>query len=92
MEYIYAAMLLHKAGKNIDESAVTKILNAAEIKVDPARVKSLVAVLSEVDINEAIKNSTALMTAPATSQASQPKAETEKPAEKEEEKARAMVR
>ena len=29
MEYIYAAMLLHKAGKEINEQHVKKILDAA---------------------------------------------------------------
>ncbi len=40
MEYIYAAMLLHKAGKKIDEASVKKVLEAAEVKVDEARIKA----------------------------------------------------
>ena len=43
MEYVYAAMLLHKAGQKVEEAAVTKVLEAAGVKVDAARVKALVA-------------------------------------------------
>jgi len=53
MEYVYAAMLLHNAGKPIDEQSVTKVLSAAGINVDASRVKALVASLSEVNIDEA---------------------------------------
>jgi large subunit ribosomal protein L12 len=55
MENIYAAMLLHKAGKEINEASVTKVLEAAGITVDAVQVKALVASLSEVNIDEAIK-------------------------------------
>ena len=55
MENIYAAMLLHKAGKSIDEASVTKVLEAAGITVDEVQIKALVASLSEVNIDEAIK-------------------------------------
>jgi large subunit ribosomal protein L12 len=56
MEYIYAAMLLHKASKPIDEDNVTKILKTAGIKVEPSRVKALVAALADINIDEAIKS------------------------------------
>ncbi len=55
MEYIYAAMLLHKAKKPVDEASVTKILEAAGLKPEPARVKALVAALDGVDIEKAIE-------------------------------------
>ncbi|MFC1801595.1 50S ribosomal protein P1 [Nanoarchaeota archaeon] len=55
MEYIYAAMLLHKAGKEINESAVKKVLEATGVAVDEARVKALVAALQGVNIEEAVK-------------------------------------
>ena len=89
MEYVYAAMLLHKAGKPIDEDNVTKVLQAAEIESDPARVKALVAALSEVDIEEAIKSSPTLMAAAAPTAPAEPTAPAaeEKPEEEEEEKA-----
>jgi large subunit ribosomal protein L12 len=63
MENIYAAMLLHKAGKEINEESVTKVLEAAGLKVDAVQVKALVASLSEVNIDEAIKAATTMMAA-----------------------------
>ena len=50
MENIYAAMLLHKAGKEITEESLTAVLAAASVNVDPVRVKALLASLSEVNI------------------------------------------
>ncbi len=55
MEYIYAAMLLHKAGKEIKEDTVKKVLDAAGVKVDDAKIKALIAALDGVNIEEAIK-------------------------------------
>jgi large subunit ribosomal protein L12 len=63
MENIYAAMLLHKAGKEINEASVTKVLEAAGLTVDAIQVKALVASLSEVNIDEAIKAAPTMMTA-----------------------------
>lgn len=55
MEYIYTAMLLHKAGKKITEETVKSVLSAAGVAVEEARVKALVAALQGVDIDEAVK-------------------------------------
>ncbi len=63
MENIYAAMLLHKAGKEINEDSVTKVLAAAGLEVDAVQVKALVASLSEVNIDEAIKAAPTMMAA-----------------------------
>ena len=63
MENIYAAMLLHKAGKTINEETVTAVLTAAGVTVDPVQVKALVASLSEVNIDEAIKAAPTMMSA-----------------------------
>ncbi|MEM4662867.1 MAG: 50S ribosomal protein P1 [Candidatus Diapherotrites archaeon] len=65
MEYIYAALLLHSAGKEITEEAVTAVLKSAGVNVDSARVKSLIASLKEVNIDEAIKSATFVQAAPA---------------------------
>ena len=56
MEYIYAAMVLHSAGKELDEKNLTDVLKAAGIEVDETRVKALVSALEGVDIEEAIKS------------------------------------
>jgi len=92
MEYVYAAMLLHRAGKTIDEKSLTEVLNAAGINADPIRVKALVASLAEVNIDEALKASPTMMpvgVAPTTAQTSAPapaKPAEEKKKKEEEEK------
>jgi large subunit ribosomal protein L12 len=92
MEYVYAAMLLHKAGKEINEENLTQVLKAAGINADAARVKALVASLAEVNIEEAIKSAPTMMAAPAAPAAPAPAAEAkpkeEKKKKEEEEKAK----
>ncbi len=85
MEYIYAAMLLHKAKKEINEQNLTQILTAAGINADVVRVKALVASLAEVKIDEAIKSAPTMMAAPAAPAATAPAAEA-KPKEDEKKK------
>ena len=85
MENIYAAMLLHKAGKEINEDTVKNVLTAAGINVDPVQVKALVASLSEVNIDEAIKSAPTMMAAPAAPAAAAPAAE-QKPKEEDKKK------
>jgi len=84
MENIYATMLLHKAGKEINEDSVNKVLTAAGVKVDDVQIKALVAALGEVNIEEAIKSAPSMMAAPAAGPAA-PAAE-EKPKEEEKKK------
>ncbi len=86
MEYVYAALLLHRAGKEISEENVKKVLSAAGVNPDEARVKALVAALSEVNIDEVLKSATAMPVAPAAPAAAQPPAEEKKPEAKEEKK------
>jgi large subunit ribosomal protein L12 len=87
MEYVYAAMLLHKAGKEINEESVSNVLTAAGVKVDAVRVKALVASLSEVNIDEAIKSAPTMMSAtPAAAQAPAAPAEETKPKEEDKKK------
>ena len=86
MEYMYAAMLLHSAGKEISEGTVENILNAAGISPDNVRVKALVAALADVDIEEALKAPvlTAAAAAPAAAAAADEE-EAEEPEEEEKE-------
>jgi large subunit ribosomal protein L12 len=86
MEYIYAAMLLHKAGKPINEESLTQVLTAAGMNVDPVRVKALVASLSEVNIDEAIKSAPTMMAAPTAATAAPAPAAEAKPKEEEKKK------
>jgi len=65
LEYVYAALLLHQAGKSITEEAIKSILQAAGIEVDEIKVKALCAALKEVNIDEAIKGAVLPAVAPA---------------------------
>lgn len=99
MEYIYGALLLHYAKQEITEENLTKVLQAAGISPDEVRVKTLVAALKEINIEEAIKSaaiapmavapagapSAAAQTATAAPAAKEEKAEEEKKGPSEEE-------
>ncbi|CCC82135.1 50S ribosomal protein P1 [Thermoproteus tenax] len=56
MEYVYAALLLHYAKQEISEENLTKVLQAAGLQPDEVRIKTLVAALKEVNIDEAVKS------------------------------------
>ncbi|MFA9495807.1 MAG: 50S ribosomal protein P1 [Candidatus Bathyarchaeota archaeon] len=87
MEYMYAAMLLHSAGKDISEDAVTNTLTAAGVSADSSRVKALCAALADVDIEEALKAPVfAAGAAPAAAPAAVEEAPEEEPEEEEPEK------
>ncbi len=77
MEYVYAALMLHSAKKDINEANVKKIVESVGLKVEEAKVKALIASLDGVNIDEAIKQSV-VAAAPAPAQAA--------PAAKEKEK------
>ncbi|MFW9831774.1 MAG: 50S ribosomal protein P1 [Candidatus Thorarchaeota archaeon] len=81
MEYIYSAMLLHKAGKKVNAAGLTKVLEAAGVTPDEGRIKALVATLKDIKIDEAIK-AVPVAAAPAAA----PTAAAEAPAEKPKEK------
>jgi len=85
LEYVYAAMLLHSAGKEITESAIENILQAAGIEPDSVRIKALVAALSEIDIDEALKAPLVTAAVPAAAPEKAEEEEEEKPEEKAEE-------
>ena len=85
MEYIYAAMLLHKAGKEINEQNLAQVLTSAGISADVVRVKALIASLAEVKIDEALKSAPTMMAAPAAAPVAAPAAEA-KPKEDDKKK------
>jgi large subunit ribosomal protein L12 len=89
MEYIYAAMLLHKAGHKVDESGLKKVLHAANVKEDDARVKALVAALEGVNIDEAIEKAAmpmAVASAPVTASEGKADSKADEKKKAEEEK------
>jgi large subunit ribosomal protein L12 len=94
MEYVYAALLLHKLKQDITEDNVKNIIKAAGATPNDVQIKALVSALSEVNIDEALKAApiaTAPVAAPAAgateAPGNQPKAEEEKKEEKKEEEA-----
>ena len=88
MEYIYAALLLHKLGQQVTEDGLKKVIAAAGVDVDEAKVKTLLAALQGVDIAAELANASALAAAPAA--APQAKAE-EKKEEKQVESAAGLA-
>ena len=85
MEYIYSAMMLYSAGKEVTEESVTAILTAAGVEADAAKIKALTASLDGVDIAEAIANASVAAAAPAVAAAPAASAATEQVVEEEEE-------
>ncbi len=65
MEIVYAALLLHKLGKPVDEAGVKKIIEAAGGQADDAKVKSLLASLKDVDIDKELESAVVASAAPA---------------------------
>jgi large subunit ribosomal protein L12 len=55
MEYVYAALLLHKLKQDITEDNVTNVIKATGSEPDAVRIKALVAALGDVDIEAALK-------------------------------------
>ncbi len=66
MEYVYAALLLHKLGQEVNEDNVKKVVVATGTEVDDSKIKSLVASLKGVDIEKELE-SASLAAAPAAS-------------------------
>jgi large subunit ribosomal protein L12 len=89
MEYVYAALLLHKLKQNITEDSVKNVVKAAGVTPDDVRVKALVAALGEVNIEEALKAAPVAVAAasgPAAGGGATAAAAGEAPAKEEEEK------
>ena len=88
MEYVYAALLLHKLKQDINEDNVTNVIKATGSAPDAVKIKALVAALGDVDIEAALKAApmTVATTAAAPSATGATAPETAKKEEAEEEK------
>ncbi len=86
MEYIYAALLLHKLGKEINEDNVKAVIKAAGVDPDDAKVKVVVSALEGVNIDEAIEKGMAANVAVAAAPAAPAQGEAKE--EKKEEKSK----
>lgn len=91
MEYIYASLLLHSAGKEISEESLRKVLEAAGIAVDEVRVKMIVTALKEVNISDVIRQATAFAPTAAVQPAIATPAQAAKPSEEKEEEKKEEV-
>lgn len=83
MEYVYAALILHKQKKEINEENVSKIIKASGSEVNEAQVKALVAALQDVNIDEAIKAAPVAAAPAAPQEESAPQGSKEKKDKKE---------
>lgn len=86
MEYVYAALLVHKLGQAITEASIRKVVESAGGKPDDGRIKALVASLEGVDIEKAIKEAAMPAAAPAVVAGPAAPAKDEKKKEEEEKK------
>ena len=88
MENIYAALLLHKAGKDVSEENLKSVVAAAGVEVDESKLKSLVASLKGVDIAKELESASMVAAAPAEAPKGVPSEEgKEKPKEEKKEAA-----
>jgi large subunit ribosomal protein L12 len=87
MEYIYSALVLHAAGKQVSEDSIAGILKSAGVEPDVARIKALTASLEGINIDEAIASAAVAVSAPAAAAApaGEPKKEEKKEEKKKEE-------
>jgi len=83
MEMMYAALLLHKAGKPINEENMKKVLEAVGANTDAGRIKAVVTALDGANIEEIIEKASSVAAAPV---AAAPTAEKKKESKKEEKK------
>ena len=86
MEYVYAALLLHKLKQDVTEDNIKNVIKATGASPDEVRVKALVAALSDVNIDDALKAAPVALSAPSATSTSPAPASEASPATKEEEK------
>ena len=81
MENIYAALLLHKTGKEINEENLKKVIAAVGAEVNESQIKSLVASLKGVDIDKELESASLVAAAPVAEAAPKEEKKPEKPKE-----------
>lgn len=88
MQYIYAALALHKSGQEVNEENLKKVIAATGAEIDEAKVKSLVASLKGVDIDKELESASLVNAAPAAGAApAKDEKKEEKPKEEKKEAA-----
>lgn len=84
MEYVYAVLLLHKLGKEINEENLKKVIESTGIEVDEAKLKTLIASLKGVDIAKELETATIMAAVPTAQATGETKAEKKKEEKVEE--------
>jgi len=79
MENIYAALLLHKAGKEVNEENLKSVIAAAGVTADENQLKNLVASLKGVDIDAELASASLVSSAPVGTSAPAEEKKEEKP-------------
>ena len=95
MEYLYAVLLLHEAGKEVNADNIRKVLEGVGIQVNEAMLNAVVSSLEGVDLEkikeEALTISAAPVAAAAPAQApAQEEKKEEKPKEEEKKEEQAL--
>ena len=94
MEYLYAVLLLHEAGKEVNADNVRKVLESVGVQVNEAMLNAVVSSLEGVDLEKIKEEALATPTVPvATAQAQAPAQEEkkeEKPKEEEKKEEQAL--
>ncbi|MBA7660868.1 hypothetical protein ES703_68874 [subsurface metagenome] len=84
MENIYAALLLHKLGKEVNEENVKSVVAVAGGEVDESKIKSLIASLEGVDIAKELESASLATTAPVSKETPKEEKKEEPKEEKKE--------
>ncbi len=56
MDYIYAVLLLHKVGKEVNEKTLTKVIIATGEEVNETKIRSLITSLKDVNIDKELED------------------------------------
>ncbi len=91
MEYIYAALLLHKLGQQVTEDNMRNVIKAAGAHVEDSKLKTLIASLQGVDIAAELENANVAVAAPSAGAAVEAKKEEKKEEEKPAESAAGLA-
>jgi large subunit ribosomal protein L12 len=84
---VYAALMLHEAKKEINEENIRKIVEAAGVQIEEAKIKALIAALQGVNIDEALKQAVTIQAQPVATQEKKEEKKEEEEAKKRAEEA-----
>jgi ribosomal protein L12E/L44/L45/RPP1/RPP2 len=77
--YLHAVLLLHGAGKEVNEGSIVSVLKSAGVEADGAKAKFLAEAVKGANMEDLLKNAMTVAAAPAAGPAEAKKEE--KPAE-----------